>query len=220
MTPLLWLLLLAASAPAEGLKLLPAGWEALSFKKVPKHTVYAWEDGVLHAVSSGAASGLVYRLDRRLSDAPLLRWRWRVAGTVPGGDERFRRGDDYAARVYVLFKYDPARASRSTRVKYALAKALFGEYPPQSGLNYIWANRLPKGEAVRNPYADRVMMIAVRSGKDEAGRWLSEERNVLSDYRRFYGQDPPPLAGVAVMTDSDDTGASAEAWYADLELAP
>jgi Protein of unknown function (DUF3047) len=45
-----------------------------------------------------------------------------------------------------------------------------------------------------------------------------EERNVLDDYRRAFGEEPPPIAGVAVMTDTDDTGASATAWFGDIVL--
>lgn len=63
-------------------------------------------------------------------------------------------------------------------------------------------------------------MLAVRSGGSAAGEWRAEERNVLEDYRRLFHEEPPPYAGVALMTDADDTGGRAEAWYADVTLAP
>jgi hypothetical protein len=64
-------------------------------------------------------------------------------------------------------------------------------------------------------------MIVVRSGAAEVGRWLTETRNVVDDYRRIFGDEPPPIAGVAVMTDTDDTGERAVAWYDALAfLAP
>lgn len=214
----LFVLLSSAPVVSGG---LPAAWEPLVFPKIARHTSYEWDAGsaALHAVSVKSASGLVYRHAGPVSDAPVLRWKWKVSGPVAGGDARRKSGDDYAARLYITFKYDPAKAGLGTRLKYAAAKALRGEYPPHSAINYLWANALPKDAAVPNPYTDRVMMIAVRSGAAEAGQWREERRDVLADYRRLFGQDPPPYAGVAVMTDTDDTGGSAEAWYADISLS-
>lgn len=213
------LAVLLSTAPVLGAGGLPQGWEPLSFaKRAP--TRYSWSpaEGALHAEASSSASGLITRFTRPVAEAPVLRWRWKVAGTLPKGDERRKSGDDYAARVYVAFVYDPSRAGAGTRLKYALARKLKGEYPPHAAINYIWANKLPQGEATPNAYTERVMMLAVRSGDAEAGRWLSEERDVLEDYRRLFGEEPPPYAGVAVMTDADDTGGRAEAWFSSLTL--
>lgn len=214
------LAVLLSTAPVLGAGGIPQGWEAVSFGKRPA-TSYEWSaaDGAIHAKASSSASGLITRFSRPVAEAPVLRWRWKVAGTLPKGDERRKSGDDYAARVYVAFAYDPARADAATRLKYGLAKKLKGEYPPHAAINYIWANKLPKGEARANAYTRRVMMFAVRSGDAEAGRWHAEERNVLEDYRRLFGEEPPPYAGIAVMTDADDTKGEAEAWYADIRLA-
>lgn len=203
---------------AEG---LPEHWEPLTFKKIKRHTRYEWsiQERAVHAVSSAAASGLTYRLEQEAAKLPILRWRWRVPRAIAKGDEKSKGGDDYAARIYVTFRYDASRVGRGTRFKYGLIKKLYGEYPPHSGINYIWANRLPKGESTPNPYTDRLMMVAVRSGAEEAGQWLSEQRNILEDYRELYKEEPPPLAGIAIMTDTDNTGSEAEAWYADIELS-
>lgn len=201
---------------------LPAGWSPLIFRKIARHTVYEWSsvERAVHAVSSASASGLVFRFERGASARAMLRWRWRVARSLPTGDETKKAGDDYAARVYVTFLYDPAEAGVTTKMKYGLVKKLYGEYPPHSGISYIWANRLPKGSAAPNPYTDRLRMIAVRSGDSEAGRWLGEERDLLKDYRALFGEAPPPLAGIAIMSDTDNTGSQAEAWFADIELIP
>lgn len=213
------LAVLLSTAPALAPNGLPAGWEGVSFGKRPA-TSYEWSvaDSAIHAVADKSASGLIVRFSRPVAEAPVLRWRWKVARTLPKGDERRKDGDDYAARVYVAFTYDPSRVGAGTRVKYGLAKKLKGEYPPHAALNYIWANRLPKGDSVRNAYTDRVIMVALRSGDAEAGQWRSEERNVLEDYRRLFGEEPPPYAGVAVMTDADDTKGEAEAWFSGIAL--
>lgn len=201
---------------------LPAGWSPLIFRKITRHTMYEWSSSerAVHAVSSAAASGLVFRFEQEANTKSILRWRWRVARSLPAGDESKKAGDDYAARVYVTFVYDPAKAGVSAKLKYGLVKKLYGEYPPHSGISYIWANRLPKGGWAPNPYTDKLKMVAVRSGDSEAGRWHSEERDLLKDYRMLFGEDPPPLAAIAIMSDTDNTGSQAEAWFADIELVP
>ena len=51
------------------------------------------------------------------------------------------------------------------------------------------------------------------------GRWLAYERDVVADYRAAFGEDPPPISGVGLMTDADDTGESALAYYGDIALS-
>jgi hypothetical protein len=64
------------------------------------------------------------------------------------------------------------------------------------------------------------MMIAVESGSDQTGRWVVEKRNVLEDYRRFFGSDPPKAGAVAIMTDTDNTGEEAVAYYGPIRILP
>ena len=63
------------------------------------------------------------------------------------------------------------------------------------------------------------MMVAVESGSSLAGRWLQEERDILADYKQLFGEDPPKAGAVAMMTDTDNTGASAVAWYGDIVIS-
>jgi hypothetical protein len=95
---------------------------------------------------------------------------------------------------------------------------LFGEELPGNALNYIWANRLPVGEMVANPFTDTTRMVAVNSGAERTGEWVSVERDIVADYRKAFGRKPPKLVGVAIMSDSDNTGESATAWYGDVRL--
>jgi hypothetical protein len=196
---------------------LPAGWEPLTFRgisRLTRYTVVREGDGwVLEARSEAAASALYRPLDLDLRAHPRLTWRWKVGNVLVAADARTKQGDDYPARVYVAFRYDPARATAWERAKYGVYRLLYGTYPPRAALNYIWDNRLPVGTMLDNAYTDRAKMIVVRSGAADVGRWVTETRNVLDDYRRLFGGAPPPVAGVAVMTDTDDTGERAVAWY-------
>ncbi len=207
-----------SSQPAGGA--LPENWEPLTFKKISEHTRYALvrKDGatVVRAESRASASGLIRKMQIDPKTWPVLAWRWQVANVYAKGDLRKKQGDDYPARIYVAFRYDPDRAGFFKRLKYEAAKAIYGEYPPAAAINYIWANRAPTGTEAPNPFSEQTMMVAVESGEKKAGRWVSEKRNVLEDYRRLYGEDPPAISGVAIMTDSDNTGESATAWYGDV----
>jgi hypothetical protein len=204
---------------------LPSGWEALTFRHIPRHTRYALvrdaDAGVVvKAEAAGSASGLVHLLAVNADERPLLRWRWKAMNLVEGGDVRRKEGDDYPVRIYVSFKYSPERLSLIERARYVAARVLYGEYPPHAGLNYIWDSRAPVGTVVPNPFTDRVRMIVVESGPDRLQQWLRDERDLVADYRRAFGEDPPPIAGVALMTDGDNTGETVTAFYGDIDLSP
>ena len=201
---------------------VPAGWEELTFRRIPRKTRYrVVPDGdgyVLRADSEAAASGLYRPLDVDLRAYPVLAWRWKVGNVLVKADARRKEGDDYPARIYVAFRWEPDTASAWDRARYGTYRLFYGRYPPASAINYVWDNRLPPGTTLDNAYTDRAKMVVVRSGPADVGRWLSERRDVLDDYRRLFGGEPPRVAGIAVMTDTDDTGESAVAWYDAITL--
>ncbi len=211
--------LLQAGKTEEG---LPKGWKPLTFKKIKRHTTYQMTEEagrtIIRATSENSASGMTYPLDLDSKIYPLISWCWKINRTIEKGDVTQKKGDDYAARIYVTFKFDPEQAAFWERTKFKAYKLLYGEYPPKGALNYVWANRLKKGEAAPNAYTDRAHMIAVESGPEKAGQWVCEERNLYADYRKYFGGTPPRISGVAVMTDTDNTGETARAAYSDLVL--
>ncbi len=197
---------------------LPAGWEPLAFRRIHTGTTYRLdeEEQAVKAVSMGGASAIFKKVDINLKDFPILHWRWKVSNTLQAGDARSKEGDDYAARVYVTFSYKPHKATFFDKLKYKALKTVYRAEPPGTALNYIWANKLPVGEAVANSYTERAMMVAIRSGPDDVGQWFNESRNVYEDYLNLFGQEPPRVIGIALMTDTDNTGESATAWYDDI----
>lgn len=198
----------------------PEGWKPLDFRSIRRRTEYrVAKEGAqtyLASRSSASASGLFKEVQADLRDTPVLAWRWRVRGSIERADARRKAGDDYAARVYVAFAFEPEKASFWERARYKTARALYGRYPPKTALNYVWDNRLPVGTRLDNAWTSSVKMVVLRSGDDDAGRWVRERRNVLEDYRRAFKAEPPPLDFVAVMTDTDNTGGYAEAAFDDL----
>ena len=204
---------------------VPPGWKPLTFRNIDKHTVYTLvRDGnitVLKADSNASASGLtrdLSALNLNLRDTPILKWRWKIANLIKRADISTKDGDDYPARVYVTFRYDPERAGAGMRMQYGLAKTLYGEYPPHAGINYVWDGKAPLGTMTPNAYTSRAMMFVVESGSRRVGEWVEVERNVYEDYKRAFNEEPPPVLGIAVMTDTDSTGEAATAWYGDMSL--
>jgi hypothetical protein len=200
-----------------------AGWKPLTFEKIARHTSYrlVTDAGtlVVEADARNSASGLVYDINVDLGQHPVIRWRWKVESLVAKADLRTRAGDDYPARLYVTFAYDRRLVGLLERAKFEAAKLIYGEYPPIAALSYVWDGKAPAGTNVPNAYTARARMIVVESGPDRVGEWVSEERNIPDDYRRAFGSEPPPVSGIAIMTDTDDTGESVRAWFGDIELS-
>ena len=132
------------------------------------------------------------------------------------GDVTTKEGDDYAARVYVTFEYDPKTASLFETALVKLGRLIYGEDPPIATINYIWANKAPVGTIVQSPFTKLDKMIVVETGEVSLNRWITEERNIFDDYVKAFGEPPPMVSGVAIMTDSDNTKESAIAFYGDI----
>jgi hypothetical protein len=117
-----------------------------------------------------------------------------------------------------MFQYDPARATTGERLVYNATRLIYGKYPPHSTLNYVWTGRHIPERFIVSPYTDKARMVVLERGKERLGRWVEESVNVLEDYRRAFGKEPPALAGIAVMSDTDNTGATAEAYVDFIEI--
>ncbi|WP_226801612.1 DUF3047 domain-containing protein [Alkalilimnicola sp. S0819] len=197
------LLLLASATAAE----IPAfsrtglsGWEERSFEGNSRYRLEE-QNGrqVLHASCDGTASVLYREQEVDLRETPILRWRWRVDEVFQGNDERSKAGDDYAARVYVVVDG--------------------GLLPWRTlAVNYVWAGGEPRGQAWPNAFTGNAMMLALRSGERDTGAWREERRDVREDFRRLHEREIDVIDGVALMTDCDNTGGQAEAWFGDIRF--
>ena len=199
---------------------LPADWEPITFKKIKSQTYYSLvKDGgipVIKAVSQASASGLMRKMRVDPEKYPIIRWRWKAMNILETGDATKKQGDDYAARIYVTFEHDPEKNDLFGKFMHKLAKLAYGEHAPAAAVNYIWANKAPVGTILQNPYTKLNRMIVVQSGKESLNQWITEERNIFDDYVAAFGEKPPMISGIAIMTDSDNTKESAAAFYGDI----
>lgn len=175
-----------------------AGWEERVFQG---HTEYslAEEDGktVLAAHSNATASSLYRKIDVDLVRTPVLNWSWRVDHVLRELNEREKSGDDYPARVYLIF------TAGSTFWK-------------SRSLHYVWAGNQPPGAEWANAYGAAAQMIAVEAGDVQVGKWQAYKRNVRDDFKKYFGDDVQQLHAIAVMTDTDDSHQSAITYYGDI----
>ncbi|MFO7750225.1 MAG: DUF3047 domain-containing protein [Desulfobacteraceae bacterium] len=181
-------------------------WRELTFKKIERASTYAAEKGILIAESDASASGLIYGKSFDVYAHPMAAWRWKVNNVYMTGNAEKKSGDDYPLRVYIVFQYNPETAGFAKSIKYKAVRLLYGKYPPDSSLNYVWANRKQKKRIMTSPYTDQSRMVLLQAGEEKIGRWVEEEVNILEDYRAAFGKNPPARASVAIMNDSDNTG--------------
>jgi len=201
---------------------IPAPWKVEHLNPKFAATRYAlrrW-DGVVaieaHASKSMALLGRPVVVD--LKKTPILCWQWRIDAPVASADMTKKSGDDYAARVYLTFSVPPEQLGLGTRAKLALARSLYGNQVPDAALNYVWDNRHPVGTLQDNAYTDRARMLVLRSGGGKAGGWVQERRNVVKDFQRAFADLDGTLSGLAVASDTDNTGEEAHAGFADFRF--
>lgn len=191
--------LLLPSALAAALAFTPsdiAQWPRRIFSGETKYR-FVDDDGrtAVRAIADDAATALYREIEIDLTETPYIQWSWRI-DTLPVGEasERTKAGDDYAARLYIV------------------REGLFGRLSAQA-LNYVWSRAEPVGAAWPNAYIGRARMIAVESGNERTGQWITYHRNVRADWKEVFGETIERIDGVAIMTDTDDTGSQARAFY-------
>ena len=161
----------------------------------------------LKAISNDAASGLRHEQRIDLLETPYLNWNWLITQNLPITDERTRSGDDFAARVYIFIRGESSILDTKA-------------------ISYVWSSSQEVGATWGNPYArSNVKMIAARGKDDSTNQWYSQKQNVYQDLIDQYGDKGSEEANlssyryidiVALMTDTDNSGASAVSYYGDI----
>lgn len=201
---------------------LPAGWQryTMSRHKPPAAVMVETQDdqSVVHIDADRSAGAIVDRF-RAAPDATLA-WRWKIDHTVAKGDLSRRSGDDFAARVYVFFDVPTRQLSFGQRMTLSIARHLTGENLPAAAICYVWDNHHAIGTIAPNPFYAPVHTFVIESGNAKAGQWVAETRDLAADYRKAFGRDPPPLTGIAIASDTDNTRSQANAWFGGIRFIP
>lgn len=230
-----WLSLIACLLPAMGFadtiwvgrfastdSGLPAPWQVVQVNPdIPptRYRLREWDGATAieaHAAKSMALLARPLAID--LTKTPVLCWRWRIDEPLRRADMTTKSGDDYAARVYLSFDVPPETLGIGTRLALKFARALRGSDVPDAAINYIWDNRHAVGTWQANAYTDRTRMQVLRSGATHAGHWVDERRDIAADFRHAFGHAPVRVTGLAIASDTDNTGEEARAGFADFRF--
>lgn len=221
---------------------LPAGWTALKLMRTKPSTDYVLvnEDNALPAgaVSAGPApqaaaslphtvlraqavassSLLHHRTDIDPVATPWLHWRWKADSLIATADNTKRDTEDSPTRIVLAFDGDKETLSAMDQILFDTTKLLTGHDLPYATLMYIWENKQPVGTVIANSRTGQIQKMVVESGPAGVGQWRSYSRNIVADYQKAFGALPGRLIGIGVMTDTDNTGETVQAWYGDIRL--
>jgi hypothetical protein len=205
----------APARPAE------PGWHHLSFPgKAATRFHYDRKDGrdALAVHASSSASMLRNKVRLEPADLAALRFSWKVPQLIEGADLALREADDSPVRVVLFFEGDRSRFSGRDALLAELVRTVTGEEMPYATLMYVWCNRREPGTVVASPRTGRVQTIVVESGTRRLDQWVDYERDIRADYQRAFGEPPGALVGIGIMSDSDNTRSTLQAWYGPLRL--
>src|SRR5262245_9419381 len=177
----------------------PSDWRARKDEGKQVYTVR--EEGerrFLAALSQGLGIQAAKEREWDLNAYPVLAWSWRPRQFPSGGDERESATNDSALAVYMLVPYSRIRGPKAVK--------------------YIWSEKVPVGTHLTSNMGLTQVRV-LRTGTAAKDQWMDERVNVLADYKKFFGEsDVPKPAGIAVLTDADDTRSSAAGDYANFRV--
>ena len=230
----LWPCLVSPTALAAGpLLAQPAGpgdqpaapWRLTSLpQQAIPHTRYSVlsMDGqrVLRIDAQASYGNLVHDLQLPVAEHQLA-WRWRVDVPNALADLRRKTGDDSPIKVCALFDLPLQAVPFVERQLLRLARLRTGEHLPAATVCYVWDNQLPAGTVRDNAYTRRVRLLVLHGPEAPLRSWQAEQRDLAADFKRMFGdetQTMPPLLGIVVAGDADNTLGSSLAFLADIEL--
>jgi hypothetical protein len=185
------------SQQTVGHKGLPPGWKGQNWGSPKYDFAIVANDGgkALQMRSANEGSTIVKDVKGKvnLKETPILEWTWKVVALPKGGNSCKKATDDQAAQVFVAWPRFPE----------AVRSRIIG---------YVWDTTLPVGTICKSEKSGTVTYIVLRSGPAELGKWITERRNVVEDFRRVYNDELEPPGAVSIAIDSNDTQSTAESF--------
>jgi Protein of unknown function (DUF3047) len=188
------------SKQPDGKTGIPDGWKGQNWGS-PKYDFRIVTQSGRKAIqlkSANDSSTISKEVKVDVKTSPIVQWSWQVVTLPKGGDARKSATDDEAAQIYVTFPRFPS-AVRSRII------------------SYIWDTTAPVGSIFKSEKTGLVTYVVVRSGPADLGKWLTESRNVLEDYKKIYGEAPAEDVGaISIAIDSNDTNSTAESYFGEI----
>jgi hypothetical protein len=208
---------LFSANPAGG---LPSRWAPLIIHRAKKQTHYQLvnehDQTILHARAAAASSGLMQHVAIDPQAQPWLNWQWRIGSMIETADNSQRDAEDSPVRIVLGFDGDKDSLPFTDQILFETAKVMTGHDFPYATLMYVWENKAPVGTVIASTRSGRIKMVVAASGADGIGQWHDFTRNIVADFEKAFGEKPGRLIGIGVLTDTDNTGETVEAWYGDI----
>jgi hypothetical protein len=151
----------------------------------------------LRATARGQGIQAARQVDWDLQAYPVLAWAWRPREFPRNADERQSKANDSALAVYAVFPHSPVSAKT---------------------VKYVWSALVPRGTHLSHT-RNLTQLLVLRTGAADRDGWVEERVNIRADYAKYFGGDEVPKpAGIAVLTDADDTKSVAAGDYADFRI--
>jgi len=178
---------------------LPGEWKAQNWGTPNYQNLRIVDDGgrpALYMKSANDSSTINREIKGkiRLKDTPILEWQWKSIVLPKGANSCKKATDDQAGQVFLLWPRFPE----------AVRSRIIG---------YVWDTTQPVGTICKSEKTGMVTYIVVHSGPADLNRWITEQRNVVEDFKKVYGEVPDDPAVLSVAIDSNDTNSTAEAMY-------
>jgi hypothetical protein len=157
-----------------------------------------------------------------LGPGTTLRWRWRLDQPLRDADLRHKSGDDSPLKICALFDLPTDKLGFFDRAKLFAVRSISREYIPAATLCYVWDHRLTVGTERPNAFTRRVRYVVLNSGDSQLKSWIAHERHLVPDFLRAFGAETdtvPPLIGLVVGADADNTAGNSLAYVSDLALS-
>jgi hypothetical protein len=178
----------------------PADWKPRKDAGKDAYKV-AEEPGLrfLHATVRGLGIQAAKQHAWDLAAYPVLAWSWRPVEFPKGGDERESKTNDSALSVYMLVDYSRIRGPKAVK--------------------YVWSEKVPVGARLESNMGLTQVRVLRSGAPAKKGEWVEERVNVRDDYKKYFEEkDAPKPAGIAVLTDADDTNSTAQGDYANFRV--
>jgi hypothetical protein len=147
-----------------------------------------------------------------------LAFSWMVPQLIPQADLSVQEREDAPVRLVLAFDGDFSKLPVKDRLLFDLVEGVIGEPPPYATLMYVWDNHAPVGSVIVAARTSRIRKIVVDSGPAQTSVWRFHDRDIASDFRKAYGEEPGALTSVALMTDGDNTRTKVRAFYGEVKL--
>lgn len=149
----------------------------------------------VQAKNAGTIKGGDIKID--VTKYPQIDFLWAAQSTLRNRNEGLEAENDFAARILIM---------------------LVDTDGSVGSLSYAWSSSLPVGTWLTSPFT-RARFLVVRSGPAQSATLEQVTRNLLQDAKDGLGMKAPRVVNIAIMSDTDQTGESTQAWYGRIRFA-